>query len=428
VPARDRDDSLRGTAFGQDPGFSDQPDYGDYQPSTYEEPPRRGITGALGYVAGAIVALAAGAGLAVYLSTRHESPPPPVAQATASPSPSLAALPSGPDVELARNLQIQVKGADLAAALQRDPASARTVFASKKAALLDTYKQALASDASLRDGMVVRLSVNPDGSVASGGVITSTATNPSLDAEVVSAMSAWKFPAVSGGGSVNVDYPIIFTTNSSETASLESDLTTKLASVGPNEPPEYTSAPMSATTPAVAAIPPPAPAMVPPPAPPARAPVASRHPRPHHRAEARPKPSLTDAVVAELRANRRTRRVQAYAAPGGAVTLTGSVFDEKDKAYAERTVRNVSGVTTVIDNLTVQTAQWATNQDRIQRELQNAGLSGVTVRVIGADAYLDGQVKNNLDKERAVTITMSAAPVHVRGNLIRVVPGNIFGF
>jgi osmotically-inducible protein OsmY len=120
--------------------------------------------------------------------------------------------------------------------------------------------------------------------------------------------------------------------------------------------------------------------------------------------------------------------VQAYAGGGGVVTLTGTVFDEKDKAFAERTARNVSGVTTVIDNLSVQTAQWTVNQDRIQQELQNAGLTGVTVRVIGSDAYLDGQVKTKLDKERAVTITMSAAPVHVSGNLIRVVPGNIFGF
>jgi TonB family protein len=302
------------------------------------------------------------------------------------------------------------------------------VFESNKPRLLDTYKEALASDASMHDAMVVRLSVNADGTVASGGVITSTATNPSLDAEVVNTMAAWKFPPVSGGGPVNVDYPVIFATSSADMASLESDLNTKLASVGPNEPPEYTSAPMPAATAAVAALPPPAPAMVPPPAPPPPVPVASRRPHTHHRAEARPKPSLTDAVMAELRASRRTRRVQAYAGPGGVVTLSGTVFDEKDKAYAERTVRNVSGVTAVINNLSVKTAQWALNQDRIQQELQNAGLTGVTVRVIGSDAYLDGQVKTNLDKERAVTITMSAAPVQVRGNLIRVVPGNIFGF
>jgi TonB family protein len=417
VPAHDR-----GTGFDADPGYE--------QPADYEEPPRRGMAGALGYIVAAVVALAAGAGLAVYLSTRHEAPAP-IAQASASPSPAVAAVPSGPDVELARSMQIQVKGPDLAAALQRDPASAKTVFEGNKAGLLDTYKQALATDSSLHDGMVIRLSVNPDGSVASGGVITSTATNPSLDAEVVSAMTAWKFPPVSGGGPVNVDYPVIFASNSADMASIESDLSTRLTGIGPSEPPEYTSAPMPAPTPpAVASLPPPGPAMVPPPAPLPPAPATSHHTRPRHRTEARPKPkpSLTDAVTAELRANRRTRRVQAYAGGGGVVTLTGTVFDEKDKAFAERTARNVSGVTTVIDNLSVQTAQWTVNQDRIQQELQNAGLTGVTVRVIGSDAYLDGQVKTKLDKERAVTITMSAAPVHVSGNLIRVVPGNIFGF
>jgi TonB family protein len=423
VPAHDRN-----TGLGQDPDFGAQPDYDQPQ---YDEPPRRGMVGALGYIAAAVVALAAGAGLAVYLSTRHEAPPP-VAESSTSPSPSVAEVPSGPYAELARNMQIQVRGPDLAASLQRDPASARTVFETNKSGLLNTYKQALASDASVHDGMVVRLSVNPNGTVASGGVITSTATNPSLDAEVVSAMTAWKFPPVSSGGPVNVDYPVIFAANSADMASLESDLNTKLASVGPNEAPEYTSAPIPIATPAaVAALPPPAPAMVPPSVPPPPPPVASHRTHPRHRAEARPKPpkpSLTDEVMAELRANKRTRRVQAYAGYGGVVTLTGSVFDQKDKAFAERTVRNVNGVTSVIDNLTVQTAQWAMNQDRIQQELQNAGLTGVTVRVIGSDAYLDGQVKTNLDKQRAVTITMSAAPVQVRGNLIRVVPGNIFGF
>jgi TonB family protein len=423
VPAKERD-----AGFGQDPDFGAAPDYD--QPSPYEEPPRRGMVGALGYVAAAVVALAAGAGLAVYLSTRHPAPAP-VAKSSASPLPSMAEVPSGPFAELARNMQIQVKGPDLAAALQRNAASARTVFENNEPGLLSTYKQALTSDPSIRDGMVVRLSVNPDGTVASGGVITSTATNPSLDAEVVNAMSGWKFPPVSGVGPVNVDYPVIFGATPADRASLESNLNTKLAKVGPNEAPEYTSAPMPVETPpAVAALPPPAPMPVPVPAPPPSAPPASRHPRARtrHHVEPRAKPSLTDAVMAELRASKRTRRVQAYAGPGGVVTLTGSVFDDKDKAYAERTVRNVSGVTTVVDNLKVQTAQWAMNQDRIQQELRTAGLTGVTVRVIGHDAYLDGQVKTNLDKERAVTITMSAAPVQVRGNLIRVVPGNIFGF
>ena len=52
----------------------------------------------------------------------------------------------------------------------------------------------------------------------------------------------------------------------------------------------------------------------------------------------------------------------------------------------------------------------------------------MTVKVIGHDAYLDGTVKTDAQKQQAVTITESASPVHVAGNLIRVVPGNMFGF
>ena len=426
--------SERETGFANDPDFATQrwgespADHPEYESGDHfdDQSERRGVMGTFGYIVAALVALAAGAGLAIYLSIRHAPPPAINAQASPSPSPGVAAIPSGPTVALARNMQIQIKSPDVAAALQRDPASARTVFENNHAALLDTYKSGLTADPALHDGMVVRLNVNPDGSVASGGVITSTATNPSLDAEVVNAMTSWKFPPVSGSP-VNVDYPIIFASNPNDIGGLESDLNARLASVGPNEAPEYTSAPAPVPTPAIAALPSPSPAVLPPPAPPPS--VAAKHKRQHHRAETRPpKPSLTEEVTTALHGSRRTRRVQAYAGAGGVVTLTGTVFDQKDKAFAERTVRNVPGVNTVIDNLNVQTAQWAMNQDRIQQELRSAGLTNVTVRVIGSDAYLDGTVKNNLDRQRAVTITMSAAPVHVRGNLIRVVPGNIFGF
>jgi hypothetical protein len=37
-------------------------------------------------------------------------------------------------------------------------------------------------------------------------------------------------------------------------------------------------------------------------------------------------------------------------------------------------------------------------------------------------------VKTELEKQRAATIAQGAAPVVVRENLIRVVPGNMFGF
>ena len=51
----------------------------------------------------------------------------------------------------------------------------------------------------------------------------------------------------------------------------------------------------------------------------------------------------------------------------------------------------------------------------------------MTVKVIGQEAYLDGTVKTEAQKQQAVTITENASTVHVRGNIIRVVPGNMFG-
>jgi osmotically-inducible protein OsmY len=95
---------------------------------------------------------------------------------------------------------------------------------------------------------------------------------------------------------------------------------------------------------------------------------------------------------------------------------------------AEHTVRDTDGVSSVINNLTTDTQQWEQNQTLITQALQNAGLNDVRVKVIGRDAYLSGQVKTELDRERAVTVAQAAAPVKVRENLVTVAIGNIFGF
>jgi TonB family protein len=332
-------------------------------------------------------------------------------------------------------MQVAIKGGDLAAALKRDPASVRAVFDSNRDAVLDTYKQALERDNTLRDGMVVRLHVLPDGSVDGGSVVVSTSINPSLDAEVVKTMGDWKF-APSGTAPVDIDYPLIFATSSSDIGSLEADLNTKFASLGPDETPEYASAPSVAPTPPAAAATPEAAAPAPtPPAvaalPSPEAPAISAPPRPRrHRAPSPaplPTPSVSDRVNEALAADKRLRRVRAYASGGGLVTLTGKVFDDNAKNLAERTVRNVSGVNGVIDNLTTDTSVWAQNEALINQRLQAEGLTGVTVKVIGDGAYLDGTVKNKLDRDRAATIAVMAAPVKVRTNLIRVEPG-FFGF
>jgi BON domain/Double zinc ribbon len=407
-----------------------------YDQAPVEEPSlRERIVRILGYSIAAIIAVAAGGWFALHLSSGHNNAP----VTTASP----AAVPatSAPTVALARNMQITVKGADLAAALNRDQASVRKVFEDNRDAVLDTYKRALEGDSTLHDSMVVRLHVLPDGSVRSGSVVISTSPNPSLDAEVVKGMGSWKY-AAAGTAPVDVDYPLIFATNRADIGSLEADLSGKFASLGPNETPEYATAPPVVAPPPVAALPPPgaAPppvaALPPPEAAPAPPPAIAALPLPeapamrprrrHHRA-APPPPSITERVMESLAADKRLRRVQAYASGGGMVTLTGKVFDDDAKTLAERTVRNVNGVTGVSDNLTTETSVWARNESLINQRLAAEGLSGVTVKVIGNGAYLDGTVKTDLDRQRAETVAVSAAPVNVRTNLIKVDPG-FFGF
>lgn len=401
-------------------------------PPPVEEEEERGIFGTLAYLAAAIVALAAGAWFALHLSSRKQAVPP-VAQASPSAISSPAVTVSGPLVALANGLPVQVSGT-ASGSPDRNTDVARKEFEDNQGSLLDAYNKMLASDAKLADGMVARIHVAPDGSVDKAAVRTSTAPNPSLDAEVAKAMLGWKFPA-SSAGDVDADYPIIFAHDSAEQARIESDLQAKIAGLTPSEPPEYASAPMPApaaspaeagASPAagasIAAVPPspeavPSPPVVHKPKPPR---VASA-PRPV------PSPSLLEVVQQRLASDRRLRRVKAYTA-SGTVTLYGRVFDDNAKVLAERTVKNIPGVTGVVDTLTTDTGEWAQEQDKIARQLQNAGLDKVTVKVIGHDAYLNGQVKTDLEKQRAVTIAEGAAPVTVRENLIRVEPGSMFGF
>jgi len=387
-----------------------------------EEPPlRERIARILGYSIAAIIAIAAGGWFALHLSGGRNNAP----VATTSPAAPAA---SAPTVALARNMQISVKGADLAAALNRDQPSVRKVFDDNRDAMLDTYKRALEGDSTLHDGMVVRLHVMPDGSVSGGTVVVSTSPNPSLDAEVVTGMSGWKY-AAGGTAPVDVDYPLIFATNSGDIGSIEAELNGKFAGLGSNETPEYASAPSPALSPPEALVtpeapppPPPAVAALPPPEA-----LAVKPPRHRHRVSAPPPPSVTERVMEALSADKRLRRVQAYSSGGGMMTLSGKVFDDKAKAAAERTVRRVDGVTGVIDNLTTDTSVWARNEALINQRLQAEGLTGVTAKVIGNGAYLDGTVKTDLDRQRAETVAVSAAPVRVRTNLIRVNPG-FFGF
>lgn len=383
--------------------------------------------GVLGYLIAAIIALGGGAWLALHLSSKGGEAP--VANASPSAVASVAAAPAVPSVALANSMPVQVTG-ESAAAPERNQDTARKFFEDHKNGLLDSYEHALAGDNSLRNAMVVRVRVLPNGSVDAASVRTSTNPNPAFDAEVVKDVSAWNFPAYSGS-QVEIDYPIIFTNDPATKDALESQLNTKLAGLSPTEAPEFASAPPSpeASVAASEAVSAGTPASIETPRAEAVAPAPA--PRPRHHTPRRPPPTptltLQQRVLRVLSSNPRTRRVNCYTS-GSTVTIFGKVFDNDAKLYAEKIVRQVPGVGNVIDSLQTDTAEWAARQAAIASQLYAAGLTGVTVKVIGQDAYLDGTVKSEAEKQRAVTIAMSAAPVHVRGNIIRVVPGNMFGF
>jgi TonB family protein len=427
-----------------------------YAPEAASTGKGRRFSAIVGLAGAAIVALAAGAWFALYLVSKYPS-------RYAKPSAAI----SQPTVELATQAPLRIQ-ADTAGSMPRDADSLLTVFEHNKAGLANVYSNALSSSPSMSDGMLVRLHILPDGGVDNGAVKVSTSGNPSFDAEVIEAMTSWKFSPVSGSG-VTADYRVLFAPSASAAAAVESDLDSKLASMSPNEPPEYAFSPSGAAPTAVAETTPssmpspaagaaampstavamgtPAPAAesttmaglepAPPVATPGATPAEIMPVRPrvrHHRRPPQelaalppPKPPLIERVNTELRANRKLRRVQAYT-NGSVVTIFGKVFDDNDRLLAERTVRGTDGVSAVIDNLTTDTQQWQQNQTLITQALQNAGLNNVQVKVIGRSVYLSGQVKTELDRERAVTVAQAAAPVHVRENLITVAMGNIFGF
>ena len=438
--------------FGDAAAYAPQPD----SPRTG----RRLVT-ILGLSSAGLVALAAGAWFALYLGNNH-----PFSRSSATPS---AAPLSPPTVELAKQTPLSIQP-DSAGTLPRDANSLLKVFEDNKAGLANVYSNALSSGPSMSDGMVVRLHILPNGTVDNGAVRISTSGNPSFDAEIVEAMTSWKFNSTNGSG-VTADYQVIFAPSATAVPAVESNLNTKLASLSPGEPPEYAFSPSAAATsvaegspssipsptpegasasampssevavgtPAPASSPttmaglPPVPYIATPAATPAEMMPAPSRVRRHRRAPREtaalppPKPPLIERVDSELRANRSLRRVQAYT-NGSVVTIFGKVFNDQDRLLAERTVRGTDGVSAVINNVTTDTQQWEQNQTLIVQALQNAGLTNVQVKVIGDNAYLSGQVKTELDRERAVTLAQAAAPVKVRENLIAVAIGNMFGF
>lgn len=372
----------------------------------------------IAYIVAALLALAGGAWLALHLSS-HPEP-----QVAASPIATTSPVAAGPIVTLASTIPLQTIGAS-ASAPERTPDAARKLFDDNRDSLLSDYRNVLSGGAAVDDGVMARLTVEPDGSVSSAAIRVSTSPNPALDAAVAGTMAAWHFLPFSGG-EINADYPLIFTRDPAQAAAIESSLSAKLAGLGPSETPEYATTPATPTVvPSVAPLPlptsAPAPALVPPmPATPLR----------HHRRPVSARPSiapLLQRVQAALAADPRFRRVKCYTS-GTAAIIYGTVYGDKEKLAAQRAVQRVSGVSDVVNNIQTDTSKWATEESTIRQALAAAGLTGVTVKVIGRDAFLNGTVNSNLDKEKAATIATGAAPVKVQMNMISVAPGKVFGF
>jgi len=134
---------------------------------------------------------------------------------------------------------------------------------------------------------------------------------------------------------------------------------------------------------------------------------------------------LMAKVDAALRSNNNLNGANCYTAAPGVIVLYGKVFDNKDRDLAEWTASNVHGVNQVVNTLRTTTGQWLEEESRINDTLELNDLQGVSVRVIGREAYVSGQVQTEAEEQRALRVIANESNLQVV-NFIRVVPGSIF--
>jgi osmotically-inducible protein OsmY len=157
----------------------------------------------------------------------------------------------------------------------------------------------------------------------------------------------------------------------------------------------------------------------------ASAPKAPAH-RSHKGKRAPAKPPgwvIQSKVQLALESDPRFKNVRATMTQPGVIVLEGQVFDDDAKTSAQQTAAGVEGVNRVINALTTNSLQWLQAQNRIGQALQRNGLPLVSVKVIGKTAYLSGQVRSDLEKDKAAQVVTSTEPdITVGTNLINVVP------
>jgi TonB family protein len=80
----------------------------------------------------------------------------------------------------------------------------------RQAALRAPYERLLTRDPSAEGRVVVRLVIGPDGRVVNASVASSTLGNAQMERELLEVFRRMQFPAVAGGGTVIVTYPLVF--------------------------------------------------------------------------------------------------------------------------------------------------------------------------------------------------------------------------
>jgi osmotically-inducible protein OsmY len=134
---------------------------------------------------------------------------------------------------------------------------------------------------------------------------------------------------------------------------------------------------------------------------------------------------LAKKVTAALRADRRLNGANCYTEAPGVIILTGKVFDANARTIAETTTYRVHGVKQVVNTLRTDTGQWLEDESRINDTLALNGLQSLSVRVIGSQAYLSGQVASQADQQRGLRVIATISNLQVV-NFSRIVPGSVF--
>jgi osmotically-inducible protein OsmY len=135
--------------------------------------------------------------------------------------------------------------------------------------------------------------------------------------------------------------------------------------------------------------------------------------------------ALMKRVDAVLRTDRRLNGASCYTAAPGVIVLYGKVFDERDRALAESTAFRVRGVKQVVNTLRTETGQWLAEESRINDTLLLNDFHDVSVRIIGSQAYVSGQVSTQAEEQRVLRVISSTSNLQVV-NFMRIVPGPIF--